>query len=65
MPEIQFTIDSASGELQLHLKGIAGPACDDVAKLAKELLGQPAAEQTTAEYHLRTQVRPQVQTRRS
>ena len=65
MPEIQFTIDSTSGELQLHVKGIAGPACDDVAKLAKELLGQPAAEQATAEYHLRTHVRPQVQARRS
>ena len=65
MPEIQFTIDSNTGELQLHVKGIAGPACDAVAKLAKELLGQPAAEQATAEYHLRTQVRPQIQARRS
>jgi hypothetical protein len=65
MPEIQFTIDAGSGGLQLHVKGIAGPACDDVAKLAKELLGQPTTEQATAEYHLRTQVRPQVQTRRS
>ena len=65
MPEIQFTIDAGSGELQLHVKGVAGPACDDVARLAKELLGQPAAEEATAEYHLRTQVRPQIQARRS
>jgi len=65
MPEIEFTIDSITGELQLHVKGIAGPACDDVARLAKELLGQPAAEQATAEYNLRTQVRPQIQARRS
>jgi len=36
-----------------------------VARLAKELLGQPAAEQATAEYHLRSQVRPQIQARRS
>ena len=36
-----------------------------VARLAKELLGQPAAEQATAEYHLRTQVRPQILARRS
>ena len=64
MPEIQFTIDANTGELQLHVKGIGGPACDDVAKLAKELLGRPTAEQATAEYHLRTQVRPQVQARR-
>lgn len=65
MPEIQFTIDATSGELQLHVKGVAGPACDDVARLAKELLGQPAAEQATPEYRLRTQVRPQIQARRS
>lgn len=65
MPEIQFTIDSTTGELQLHVKGVAGPACDDVSRLAKELLGQPATEQATAEYHLRAQVRPQVQARRS
>jgi hypothetical protein len=65
MPEIRFTIDSTTGELQLHVKGVAGPTCDDVARLAKELLGQPATEQATAEYHLRTQVRPQIQARRS
>jgi hypothetical protein len=65
MPEIQFTIDADTGELQLHVKGVAGAACDDVARLAKELLGQPAAEHATAEYHLRTQVRPRIQARRS
>jgi len=60
MPEIEFTIDPATGTLEMHVKGIAGRACDDVAKLAKELLGQPAAEQQTAEYHVKTQVRPQI-----
>jgi hypothetical protein len=65
MPEIDFTIDATTGELRLHVKGIPGPACDDVARLTKELLGQPATEQPTAEYHLRAHVRPQVQARRS
>ena len=60
MPEIEFTIDPATGSLEMHVKGIAGPACDNVAKLAKELLGQPAAEQQTANYHVRPQIRPQV-----
>ena len=60
MPEIEFTIDPATGTLAMHVKGIAGPACDDVAKLAKELLGQPATEQQTADYHVRPQIRPQV-----
>ena len=65
MPEIEFTIDSTTGELQLHVKGIAGPACDDVARVVRELLGKPATERATADYQLRTHVRPQVQARRS
>ncbi len=60
MPEIEFTLDSATGELTLHVKGVVGPACDDVAKLARELLGEPCQERNTAEYYQRTQVRPQV-----
>ena len=60
MPEIEFTIDPATGKLDMHIKGIAGPACDDVAKLARDLLGQPVAEQKTAEYAVRPPIRPQV-----
>ncbi len=57
MPELEFTIDTASGEFQLHVHGIAGPACDDVAKLVKELVGKPAHDEATAEYRLRAGVR--------
>lgn len=39
MPEIEFTLDFATGELTLHVKGVVGPTCDDVAKLAKEQAG--------------------------
>jgi hypothetical protein len=60
MPEIQFTIDPETGALTLHVKGIPGPACDDVARLAKELLGEPGHERTTSEYSLRPRVQPQV-----
>ena len=63
MRELEFTIDRDTGELRLHVRGIAGPACDDVARLAKELLGAPAREEETAEYRLRPQVRPQVRPR--
>lgn len=65
MPEITFTIDPATGELQMQVQGIAGPACDDVARLARELLGAPAREQPTAEYALRPrgEVRPQVRSK--
>ena len=60
MPEIEFTLDSATGELTLHVKGVVGPICDDIAKLARELLGEPGHERNTVEYYLRTQVRPQI-----
>ena len=60
MPEIKFTIDPETGTLELHVKGIPGPACDDVAKLAKELLGEPGHERATSEYYVRPHVRPQV-----
>ncbi len=64
MPEIEFGINPATGELQVHVRGIAGPACDDLAKLVKELLGEPGQERNTTEYYLRPQVRPQVRPKR-
>jgi hypothetical protein len=60
VPEIEFTIDPTTGELELHVTGIAGPACDDVARLAKELLGEPARERNTPEYYVRPRVEPRV-----
>ncbi|HYU18735.1 MAG TPA: DUF2997 domain-containing protein [Chloroflexota bacterium] len=60
MPEIEFTIDPTSGQLEMHVKGIVGSACDDVAKLARELLGEPGHEQLTQEYFATVQVRQQV-----
>ena len=60
MPEIAFTIDPATGKLELHVKGVRGPACDDVAKLAQELLGEPGREQNTPEYYARSRVQPRV-----
>jgi hypothetical protein len=60
MPEIDFTIDPATGKLEAHVRGVAGPACDDIAKLLRELVGTPAVEQKTGEFFLRPQVRPQL-----
>jgi len=63
MPEVEFTIDPETGKLELHVRGIAGPACDDVAKLARDLLGAPERELNTREYVLRPRVRPQLRAR--
>ncbi len=56
MPETDFTIDTETGELQMHVQGVAGPACDDIARLVKELAGEPGREEKTTEYHLRLRV---------
>jgi len=63
MPEVEFTIDTTTGELQVHIQGIAGPACDDVARLLKELAGNPGREEVTAEYRLRSRVHSRSDTR--
>ena len=63
MPEVEFSIDTSTGELQMHVRGIAGPACDDVAGLVKQLAGEPGREEATAEYRLRSRVRARTETR--
>jgi hypothetical protein len=60
MPEIEFTLEPTTGKLELQVKGIAGPACEDISKLAAELLGAPDRERNTPEYYLRPRVQPQV-----
>jgi hypothetical protein len=63
VPEVEFVIDRETGRLELRVRGIAGPACDDVARLARELLGAPGREEQTAEYRLRPAVMPRVRPR--
>ncbi|MCC6175635.1 MAG: DUF2997 domain-containing protein [Chloroflexi bacterium] len=63
MPEIEFTIDVTTGDLTMHVKGIAGPACEDLARLARELLGEPALDQSTSEYYVRPRVQRQIRPR--
>ena len=63
MPTIEFSIDPTTGELQMHIQGIAGRTCDDVAKLVEELVGKPTQEQKTAEYYARVQLQPKVKPR--
>ena len=65
MPEIQFTIDETTGDLTMQVKGVAGPACEDVARLARELLGNPGTDWNTAEFFARVQVGRQIRPRQS
>ena len=61
MPEVNFTINEQTGEMEMQIEGVQGTSCSDVAKLVKELLGQPAREENTREFYVRPNVRPQIQ----
>jgi hypothetical protein len=63
VPEAEFTIDTVSGEFQLQVHGVFGPACEDVAKLVKDLAGTPGTEANTAEYRLKPRVRTRTEVR--
>jgi hypothetical protein len=60
MAEIEFTLDPATGRLEVHVRGIRGPGCADVARFVEELLGAPQVDRPTPEYALRTRVQPRV-----
>lgn len=60
MPEIEFTIDTETGEMEMKVEGVAGASCTDVAKLAEELLGTPAHSQNTREFYLRPETQARI-----
>ena len=53
MPELEFTIDTETGAMELKIEGVRGASCSEVAKLAEELLGKPARDERTREFYLR------------
>ena len=61
MPEVNFTINEQTGEMEMQIEGVQGASCADVAKLVKELLGQPAREENTREFYARSNIKPQIQ----
>ncbi len=60
MPEINFTIDAQTGEMEMKVEGVQWPRCADVAKIVTELTGAPQQEENTREYHDHPNVRPQI-----
>ena len=50
MPEINFSIDPQTGEMEMKVEGVQGPQCADVAKIVTELTGAPQQEENTKEY---------------
>ncbi len=64
MPEVEFSINTETGEMQMYIEGVKGVSCNDIAKLAKELLGTPEQEEVTPEFYQRPQVTPQVKAKK-
>lgn len=56
MPEINFTIDTKTGEMEMKVDGVQGPQCSDVAKIVTELTGAPEKEENTQEFYARQTV---------
>lgn len=60
MPEIEFKIDTETGECQTEIKGAAGAACEKTAQQLKQLLGAPTVDQKTKEYFAKPEIKRQV-----
>lgn len=61
MPEIEFTINNETGEMDMRIEGVHGPSCSDIADKVKEVLGAPSAEENTPDFHVRAYTSRQVQ----
>lgn len=60
MPEIEFKIDTETGECQTEIKGVQGAACEKTAQQLKQLLGDPTIDQKTKEYFAKPEIKRQV-----
>lgn len=60
MPEIEFTINNDTGEMDLKIEGVKGPACADIADKVKEVMGAPNVEENTQEYYARVHTSQQI-----
>lgn len=60
MPEIEFTIDTETGECQTEIKGVQGAACEKTAQQLKQLMGDPTIDRKTKEYFAKPEIKRQV-----
>jgi len=63
MPEVEFTIDTETGKCETEVKGIQGPACESAARHLKQLLGSPAVDKKTKEYHAKVQPKRRIESK--
>lgn len=60
MPEIEFKINTETGECQTEIKGIQGAACERTAQHLKQLMGEPTVDRKTKEYYAKPEIKRQV-----
>ena len=60
MPEINFTIDTMTGEMEMKVECVQGSQCADVAKIVTELAGAPQHEENTKEFYARQTIKQPV-----
>ena len=60
MPEIEFTIDTETGNCETKINGIQGPACEQTAKQLKQVLGAPTTDRKTEEFYVRPTLKRRV-----
>ncbi|MBX3283298.1 MAG: DUF2997 domain-containing protein [Acidobacteria bacterium] len=53
MAEIEFSIDTETGNCETEINGIQGPNCEQTARLLKQVLGTPTTDRRTLEFHVR------------
>ncbi len=60
MPEIEFNINTETGECQTEIKGIQGAACEKTAQQLKKLMGDPTVDRKTKDYYAKPEIKRQV-----
>jgi len=53
MAEIEFSIDTQTGNCETKINGIQGPNCEQTARMLKQVLGTPTTDCNTPEFHAR------------
>lgn len=56
MRKVTITIDT-SGQPQVAVEGVTGPACRDATKELEKALGEVRSDRLTPEYHHQSEVR--------
>lgn len=60
MPEIEFNINTETGECQTEIKGVQGAVCEKTAQQLKQLMGDPTVDRKTKEYFVQPEIKRQV-----